>query len=149
MSREIRRVPLDYQHPREWDSYRRRIEFLSLYPGERFASDMADFKANPEDWEGRKPRFEEYMPDFTGRDDLGYCMYETTSEGSPISPVFATPEEVARWLADNDASAFGSDTATYEQWLSVCLGGWAPSAVYSATSGLQSGVAAFADEELS
>lgn len=98
--------------------------------------------------EGRKPRFEEYMPDFTGRDDLGYCMYETTSEGSPISPVFATPEEVARWLADNDASAFGSDTATYEQWLSVCLGGWAPSAVYSATSGLQSGVAAFADEEV-
>ncbi len=60
----------------------------------------------------------------------GWQMWETTSEGSPISPVFATPEELARWLAGTGASSFGSDTATYEQWLRMIkVPGWAPGAV--------------------
>lgn len=60
----------------------------------------------------------------------GWQMWETTSEGSPISPVCASPEELAHWLADNGASSFGSSTATYEQWLHMIKGpGWAPSAV--------------------
>lgn len=59
-----------------------------------------------------------------------YQVWETTSEGSPISPPFATPEELARWLADHGASSFGSQTATYEEWLAFARGpGWAPSAV--------------------
>lgn len=33
----------------------------------------------------------------------GYQLWETVSEGSPISPVFATPEELARWVSDNRA----------------------------------------------
>lgn len=70
----------------------------------------------------------------------GWQMWETTSEGSPISPVFDTPEKLAQWLADNGASSFGRDTATYEQWLGMIRRGWAPSAVIGA-SGLQSGVA--------
>jgi len=56
-------------------------------------------------------------------------MYENTSEGTPISPPFETPEELARWLADNNASAFGGMTATYEQWLATCKGLYAPSMV--------------------
>lgn len=72
----------------------------------------------------------------------GWQMWETTSEGSPISPVFATPEELARWLADNGASTFGSDTGTYEQWLRMITGaGWAPSAVVD-ERGVRSGVEA-------
>lgn len=59
----------------------------------------------------------------------GFQMWETTSEGSPISPVFPTAEALARWLADTNASAFGGEGATYEQWLRVCGGGYAPSAV--------------------
>jgi hypothetical protein len=52
-----------------------------------------------------------------------------------------SPESLARWLADNNASAFGGMTATYEEWLSVARGGWAPSAMI--TNGvLESGVAA-------
>lgn len=57
-------------------------------------------------------------------------MWETTSEGSPISPPKATPEALARWLADNNASAFGHDGASYESWMRMIVGsGWAPSAV--------------------
>ena len=59
-----------------------------------------------------------------------YQMWETTSEGSPISPAFKTPEDLARWLFENDASTFGSQTTTYVQWLAFIRGpGWAPTMV--------------------
>ena len=92
----------------------------------------------------RKPVPADYMPDFSDvpEDRMGLMMFETCSEGTPMSPAFGTPEELARWLVDNRASAFGYSTATYEQWLSVCRGGWAPSMVYTPERGLLSGVAA-------
>ena len=49
-------------------------------------------------------------------------MWETTSEGSPMSPVFATSEELAAWLADTGASIFGSATADKAQWLKIITG---------------------------
>jgi hypothetical protein len=69
----------------------------------------------------------------------GWQMWETVSEGSPISPVFDTAEKLARWLADTGASSFGPMKATYEQWLAMILEGWAPSACGD-KNGLQSGV---------
>ena len=86
----------------------------------------------------QKPDPADYMPEFA--DPQGWCMYETTSEGTPISPVLESPEALARWLADNGASAFGSMTATYDQWLATCLSGWAPSAAHTPATGLVSGV---------
>lgn len=80
---------------------------------------------------GERPRPEDYMPSWTAEEKTHLMMYETTSEGTPISPAFATPEELARWLADNKASAFGNMTATYEQWLATAKRGWAPSMVMS------------------
>lgn len=97
-----------------------------------------------EEWYGPRPNHEEYMPEFQPGTATHLMMYETTSEGTPISPAFATPEELAHWLADNGASTFGNSTGTYEQWLSVCRGGWAPSAVMD-DKGFRSGVEAIAD----
>lgn len=79
----------------------------------------------------QRPDPADYMPKFPEGTATGWCMYETTSEGTPISPVFETPEDLARWLADTGASAFGGMTATYEQWLGMARSGWAPSAVSS------------------
>lgn len=45
----------------------------------------------------------------------GYQLWETTSEGSPVSPVFQTLEALCDWCADN-ATTFGSYTATSEKW---------------------------------
>lgn len=60
----------------------------------------------------------------------GYQLWSTTTEGTPMSPVFSQPEELARWLADTGASIFGSQTATYEEWLRFARGpGWAPSMI--------------------
>jgi hypothetical protein len=76
----------------------------------------------------------------------GWQMWQTTGEGSPMSPVFAMPEELARWLADTGASAFGSETATFDQWLGMIAGpGWAMSAVRDG-EGLRSGVAAVSED---
>jgi hypothetical protein len=61
-----------------------------------------------------------------------------------------SPEALARWLADNGASSFGSMTATYEQWLVVCRGNSAPSmvmALSSTGSTMMSGVEAIAELE--
>lgn len=79
-----------------------------------------------------------------------YMMYEdTTDEGTPISPAMESPEALAQWLTDNKASAFGHSTATYEQWLPICRGGWAPSMVYDNRNGLRSGVEAMSEPVLS
>lgn len=75
----------------------------------------------------------------------GFQMWETTSEGSPISPVFATPELLASWLATNGASAFGSEGATYEQWLGMIRAEWAPSAMMRDGGPLVSGVQAISE----
>ena len=82
-----------------------------------------------DDWHGVRPEPGDYMPAFAPGTATHCQMYETTSEGTPISPVFATPEELARWLTDNGTSAFGDTTASYEGWLRVAKGGYACSGV--------------------
>lgn len=75
---------------------------VEKYPGQR---------AEAEAWEPTEPPEGE-----------GWQMWETTSEGSPMSPVFATAEALAAWLAETGASTFGSHTATREQWFKILTG---------------------------
>ncbi len=58
----------------------------------------------------------------------GYQIWETVSEGSPISPVFSTPERLAVYM---EKTRFGSDKGTnFETWLKFIEGpGWAPSMI--------------------
>jgi hypothetical protein len=98
------------------------------------------------DWYGGPPQRDDYMPWWTEEEKTHYQMYETCSEGTPISPVMATPEELARWLADHHASAFADQTATYEQWLVTIKREWAPSATVSGGV-LVSGVEVLAERE--
>lgn len=166
MGREVRMVPADWQHPKEevphWRTGRMEERFTPLYESgwadrakewdaEREKWERGEFpdyagtesKALPYDqWAGKRPYSGDYMPDWPAAQRTHLMMYENTSEGTPISPAFATPEELARWLADNGASAFGSDTADYEHWLRVAKGGYAPSMVL-ADGKLTSGVQAF------
>ncbi len=48
----------------------------------------------------------------------GFQLWETTSDGSPQSPVFATLEELAAWC-ENNASTFGSMKASKESWMKM------------------------------
>jgi hypothetical protein len=94
-----------------------------------------------EEWHGERPQKEDYMPDFPAEQRTHLQMYEDTSEGTPISPVCETAEELASWLADNHASAFGNRTASYDDWIATIKNGSAVSMVIS-SAGIQSGVEA-------
>ena len=62
----------------------------------------------------------------------GYQLWETVSEGSPISPVFATPEELADWLFSSPDYKWrrNDEGTTRDQWLKfICGPGWAPSLI--------------------
>jgi hypothetical protein len=166
MGREIRRVPADWEHPRdetggliplydqdfptaaaEWKEGYRRWESGEV---ENHGADRDVLPWRPRDmsasWEDASVEFWEYdgPPDrdsyrkraWTPEQASHYQMYETVSEGTPVSPVFATPEEVARWCADNLG---GWQKASYEAWLRVARGGYAPSAVFT-SAGVQNGV---------
>ena len=167
MGREIRMVPADWQHPKDddgryiplHDNYnsdaQRWDEEVAMwakgmrrdYGTDGWKPIEAEYAEWPlEDWGGKRPRPEDYMPQWKPEERTHLMMYENTSEGTPISPAFSAPEELARWLADNNASAFGGMTATYEQWLATCNSGWAPSAVIDGGV-FRSGVAAMAKTE--
>lgn len=72
----------------------------------------------------------------------GWQVWETTSEGSPITPVFGSPEELAQYCAEEGVSVVGSRTADEETWLRFIREGWAPTMVHTPEGGLQSGVEA-------
>lgn len=151
MGREVRRVPADWQHPKDdngryiplhgggftvadadWnEGYAKWQEGLvSSYDADsKWRARTPEDGARYTDWDGHRPSPDDYMPAWPEERRTHLMMYEDTSEGTPISPAFETPEELAQWLADNGASAFAGDTATYEQWLRVCQGGWAPSMI--------------------
>jgi hypothetical protein len=166
MGREVRRVPADWQHPKKQVPDVRTGRMVERYeplcPGENYqrhvdewdeecakwkAGWRPDYCTDPESramtyeqWNGQRPHRDEYMPDWPDEQRTHLMMYEDTSEGTPISPAFKTAEELARWLVDNNASAFGDETGTYEGWLRVANGGYAPSAVFTPATGLTSGV---------
>lgn len=137
MSREVRRVPLTYQHPTEWvqryDRHTRKlgpvIAFKPLFKHESYAESVRDHQQEVKNYgeveAGPTPNPEDYMPDFTDtpEDNLGWCMYETTSEGTPISPVLKDQDALAHWLAENGASAFGGEPASYERWKAMINAG--------------------------
>jgi hypothetical protein len=71
--RTLKRVPLDFNWPlgQVWEGY--------LRPNNA-----------PKYWRPTEPPSGE-----------GYQLWEIVSEGSPVSPVFALPEELAQWCAKN------------------------------------------------
>jgi hypothetical protein len=114
MSREVRRVPADWQHPR--DEQGRNIP---QYDGALYLVHITAWKKRRT---GFRPYPGRYTPDWPESERTHYMMYENTTAGTPISPAFETPEALARWLTDTDAGWFGLVTATYAQWLWVAQG---------------------------
>jgi hypothetical protein len=130
MGREIRRIPVGWEHPldlhpnparppNEWDWTGQGRHFEPLLPREY----MEDIDDEPS----------EYMPKWPEGTPLGYQLYETVTEGTPLSPSFATPEELADFLVGR--LRMFSDRAAA---LRLVNAGWAPSFV-SNSQGIQPG----------
>lgn len=92
---------------------------VETYPGQR---------ADAEAWQRTEPP--------KGR---GWQLWQTVTEGGPVSPVFATPEELARWMVHEATGA--SRASSTEVALRFIHAGWAPSGS-SGPSGFVSGVEA-------
>ncbi|MEU3260994.1 hypothetical protein ABZ694_24930 [Streptomyces albidoflavus] len=67
----------------------------------------------------------------------GWQLWETVSEGSPVSPVFATSDALAVWMSD---PARGTRWVPQEAAAKFIADGWAPSFVSSPKTGVVSGV---------
>jgi hypothetical protein len=70
-----------------------------------------EIKQQCDDWQDTEPP--------TGD---GYQLWEDCSEGSPVSPVFASLDELCAWAADH-ATTFASFRATVEEWKEMLDGG--------------------------
>lgn len=138
MGREARRAPSDWRHPQMSN-----VEYQPMH-NQTFEDGLADHLelGAEEQAEIGRPDPAYYRPAWPETMRTHLQMYETCSEGTPISPVCATAEELARWLADNRTSAFAfaDQVATYEQWLATIHRGSAYSAAMGPV-GLVSGVA--------
>jgi len=118
MGREIRMVPPNYEHPKKtvinhlYKTEERFVpQFDKLYEEacEEWKTSFAKFYAEKKDkeskcefweWEGSPPKREEYRS-YRDSEATWFCLYETVSEGTPVTPPFATKEELANYLAEN------------------------------------------------
>ena len=126
MGRELKRVPLDfdYMKNRVWYGYYLSLSTCIGGNGEHCeqCKKMAQVKNIPmtdygcPDWDNflEEPikKLKELLEVPKGE---GFQLWETTSEGSPISPVFETLDELCEWCEDN-ATTVGSLKASKKEW---------------------------------
>jgi hypothetical protein len=68
----------------------------------------------------------------------GWQLWETVSEGSPISPVFASAEELTRWISELPSSDLSY--APLDAARKFITAGWAPSLVARSDIGVMTGI---------
>lgn len=163
MSREIRRVVSNWQHPRRscphspWkggcdEARRNGGECFQPLFDEGYETAMNEWIANHQlwlrgehpsqsdpnsgakeckyyaQWEGNPPDVEYYRPDWKDGEATWYQLYETVTEGTPVSPPFATEQELIDYLTAHgefqDNSPYSREAAER-----MVRGGWAPSLV--------------------
>lgn len=117
MGREVRPVAIGWEHPRRPGTYASgEPRYVPLHSREDMRLHLEWNIDHPDDDEPIEVDPDDYMPPIPEGDPYALALYETTTEGTPVSPPFATLEELAAWCEDG-ATAFGSIKWTREQWL--------------------------------
>jgi len=176
MGRELRKVIPNWEHPKK-EGYEDRLQpmFNDSYIDEinnwiknhnlwqkvehpdQLDGSASEYKYFAE-WEGGPPDVEYYRPDWKDSEMTWYQVYETVSEGTPVTPPFEKQQELIDYLVENgdfwDQSrrkdkhrspfAMKCDPWSKEAAERFVMGsGWAPSMIM--TDGkIQSGVEALA-----
>lgn len=117
MGREIRRVPPNWQHPKQENG---RDQYQPLF-NRHFSTAVKEWKdgfakweagERPDycssenkniefwEWDGEPPDREYYRP-YRDEEATWFQVYETVSEGTPVTPPFATAEELVEYLSKN------------------------------------------------
>ena len=159
MGREVRKVPPHWEHPKRGSgryhplfdqSYEMRIEEWITERALWKRGEHPDQQAYPDEvkgksyeaWNSDAPQSSDYIP-YTEAEATWFQAYETVSEGTPISPPFATEAELVDWLVTNkDYWNQGPRTrANAEAFVKM---GWAPSFIIG-PHGFQQGIDAAGD----
>ena len=145
MGREIRRVPFGWEHPTRCSIYHGDYHDNSCgnyqpmhdqdyeSAAEAWISGFTRFMAGDKggavtsavyfwEYEGPPPEEEHYRPKIT-EEPICYQIYETVSEGTPVSPVFETLGDLEAWLVKEGyspeaAGAFAKDGWAFSMVLS-------------------------------
>jgi hypothetical protein len=176
MGREIRRVPTNWVHPKaeDRDGYRplfdrpyskaisEWIENHLLWEAGKHPDQLGGtgkkyrFYA---EWDGNAPKVERYRPEWTSEEATWYQVYETVSEGTPVTPPFATREELVEYLVlngdfwDQKRRAEGNCQMPCQPWprkqaeAFVFGDGWAPTLIKTADGKILTGIEALGMEE--
>ena len=139
MGREVRPVALDWEHPRLPGTYSDGSpRYVGLLSRESLRLRLEWNTEHPDDEDAQEPvSLDDYMPEIPEGTPYGWQLYETVSEGSPLSPVFAAKDELAAWMSDPER---GRDWVPAEVAAKFVAEGWAPSFVSSPETGFVSGV---------
>lgn len=145
MGREIRMVPPNWRHPKSdrRDGYRPMFDENYEEAKEEWINGLNEWIAGTHEdyekhgdgcdyweWDGNPPERDQYHV-FSKEDATWFQVYETVSEGTPVSPPFATKEELAQWLSiagDFWCQSRPDERApTIEQARAFVNSGWGPS----------------------
>lgn len=142
MGRELRLVSKSWQHPMEDGLYIPMFDFdvdsvwrqwLRCYV-KWVNYELSDVIANePEnnysqsspyeafcDYSRIPPNPKNYRPNWSLEERTCFQIYETTSDGTPISPVFETREAASQWLQENGFRGVHKDLPSKEEADKFC-----------------------------
>ena len=150
MGREIRRVPADWEHPKytgddaptasRIGSYRPLFDEDYESACVKWYREAADFKPTANcrwyhEWNGDPPDARSYRDRaWTAEEATHWQVYETVSEGTPVTPHFATKEELVDYLVahgdfwDQQRGDGGWNRSSAERFVAS---EWAPTMVVS------------------
>ena len=157
MGREIRRVPPNWEHPKDSNG-----KYIPLYDhdyetaAKQWLKELLEWEAGDHEarernkefcryyWEYQgPPREEECRPKFAA-EPTWFQVYETVTEGTPVSPPFETPEALAHYLSTEGdywhqrrtaEGRYSDGTPTYEAALHFVKSGFAMSGLFSTKTG--------------
>ena len=130
MGREIRRVPKGWEHPRDSQGeYKHMCDSTYKDAAEKYVKEFLEWQDDTSEiakhkddgckyyWEfaGYPPDEDNYRPEFESEPTC-YQVYQTVSEGTPVSPVFETKDELKVWLVNNGWTAEGADRFADSEW---------------------------------
>ena len=147
MGREIRRVPPNWEHPKRCDgsyqplydrNYKKEAEewLLGLYEWEE---NKKQGKINHGcqyywEWYGDPPD-EEYHVNYSDDEATWVQLYETVSEGTPLTPPFATEDELIDYLVEHGDFWYKKPFEREVAEKFVKRDQWAPSMIFDKSTG--------------
>lgn len=115
MGREVKRVPLDFDHQGIWPGYEFHCNCENFTPSDEFPDECSN-------------GFDLCQNHYDPPQGEGWQLWENVSEGSPVTPVFATKGELVEHLVRHGAGG-AFEHISRQAAENLCSSGWCPSGV--------------------